>query len=338
MRNLWITVGLALLVCGCAGTHPLAKGRTFQLTPVAFSELKGWRQDSVISALPAMKKSCTTNPSGYEKFCRGLPSVHSENDLRSLIEGTLRPYRVTSKGNSTGKITGYYEAELTGTRYHENGAQMPIYAAPSDYQKDKKYPTRKDIDKNGLKNAQIIAWADNPVDLFITHVQGSGRLVTPEGEVIQLSYAGNNGRSFKGLGAIMKEAGIDSSVANSMPRIREWCLDHPSEAQALMQKNERYIFFKELMGEGPIGSAGVALTPARSLAVDTTYIPMHTPMWLETTNPNGGSIHQLMMAQDTGSAIKGPIRADFFWGYGAAAFQTAGHMNQQGSYYLLLPR
>ena len=315
-----------------------SSSRNFHLSRASFSDLKGWKQDNIVAALPALKKSCAVNPKGYEKFCDGVASVHSEADLRSLIEGTLKPYRVTSRGSSTGKITGYYEAELTGTRHHENGAQMPIYAAPIGYAQGKTYPTRKSIEQEGLDNAKIIAWADNPVDLFIMHVQGSGRMVTPEGEVLQLGYGGNNGRSFKGLGAILKEAGVDPGIANSMPKIREWCLNHPDEAAKLMQKNDRYIFFKELVGEGPIGSGGVALTPARSLAVDMDYIPMHTPMWLETTNPNGGAINQLMVAQDTGSAIKGGVRADFFWGYGAAAFQTAGHMNQPGSYYLLLPK
>ncbi len=336
MHKLLVISFLAFLTA-CSSSHYLSKGRNFQLTPTSFSSLKGWKQDNVIAALPAIKKSCTTNPKGYEKFCGGLESVHSEADLRTLIEGTLQPYKVTSRGSSTGKITGYYEAELTGTRYHENGAQMPIYGPPYGYVQGKTYATRKSIEEEGI-NAPIVAWADNPVDLFIMHVQGSGRMVTPEGEILQLGYAGNNGRTFKGLGAILKEAGVDSSIANSMPRIREWCTNHPNEALKLMRKNDRYIFFKELAGEGPIGSSGVALTPARSLAVDTDYIPMHTPMWLETTDPNGGAINQLMVAQDTGSAIKGGIRADFFWGYGAAAFQTAGHMNQQGSYYLLLPK
>lgn len=338
MRKIVVACGLLAFLTACSSSHYLSKGSAFRLTPADYKDLKGWKSDNLIAALPAMKKSCATNPKDYEKFCVGLSSVHSEADLRALIEGTLQPYKVTSKGSATGKITGYYEAELTGTRYHENGAQMPIYGAPEGYRQGKTYATRKSIENNGLDDAKILAWADNPVDLFIMHVQGSGRMITPEGQVLQFGYAGNNGRSFTGLGAILKEEGIDPSIANSMPRIREWCMEHPKEAAKLMQKNERYIFFKELAGEGPIGSAGVALTPARSLAVDTTYIPMHTPMWLETTNPNGGVIQQLMMAQDTGAAIKGGIRADFFWGYGAAAFQTAGHMNQQGSYYLLLPK
>ena len=196
--------------------------------------------------MPAIKKSCATNPKGYEKFCAGVSSIHSESDLRTLIEGTLQPYKVTSQGNSTGKITGYYEAELTGTRHHENGAQLPVYGAPAGYQQGKTYATRQSIEENGL-DAPIIAWADNPVDLFIMHVQGSGRMITPEGEILQLGYAGNNGRTFKGLGAILKEAGVEPSVTNSMTRIREWCMAHPNEALKLMRKNDRYIFFKKLL-------------------------------------------------------------------------------------------
>lgn len=336
MRKLCV-LGLIVLTA-CSSSHYLSKGRAFQLTPVLFQDLKGWQEDNLIMALPAIKKSCATNPKEYEKFCAGVDSVRSESDLRTLIEGTLQPYKVTSRGSATGKITGYYEAELTGTLHHENGAQMPIYGVPEGYRQGKTYATRKSIENNGLTDAKILAWADNPVDLFIMHVQGSGRMITPEGKVLQFGYAGNNGRTFTGLGAILKEEGIDPSIANSMPRIRSWCLENPQKARELMQKNERYIFFKELQGEGPIGSAGIALTPARSLAVDTEYIPMHTPMWIETTNPNGEPISQLMMAQDTGAAIKGGVRADFFWGYGAAAFQTAGHMNQSGRYYLLLPK
>ena len=335
MRNWGILI--FLILSACSASHYLAKGRTFQLTPVAFSELKGWKQDDFVKALSAIQKSCVTPLKGYEKFCKEISQARTNYDVKTAVENNLQPYKVTTKGNPLGRITGYYEAELTGTRHHENGAQMPIYAAPSDYKKGKTYATRKSIEQKGF-DAPIIAWADNPIDLFIMHVQGSGRMITQEGEILQLGYAGNNGRQFTGIGAILKDEGIDSSIANSMPRIREWCSEHLKECEKLMQKNDRYIFFKELSGEGPIGSSGVALTPERSLAVDTNYIPMHTPMWLETTDPSGTQIQRLMMAQDTGSAIKGPIRADFFWGYGKKAFQTAGHMNQQGSYYLLLPR
>ena len=337
MRS-FLAVSCLLFLASCAPSHYLSQGRAFKLTPVSFDELNGWKQDSLLEALPAMKRSCTKHPEGFENFCTELSSVSSEKDLRKLVENNLQPYKVTSRGSDRGKITGYYEAELTGTRQHENGVQMPIYGVPAGYQNGDKYPTRASIENKGLKNADIIAWADNPVDLFIMHVQGSGRMTTPDGEVIQLGYAGNNGRTFSGIGTIFKDAGIDPSIANSMSRIREWCMVHPSEATKLMQRNERYIFFKELSGDGPIGSAGVALTPQRSLAVDAAYIPMHTPMWLETTKPNGEVIQRLMVAQDTGAAIKGGIRADFFWGYGTEAFQTAGHMNQSGSYYLLLPK
>ena len=136
----------------------------------------------------------------------------------------------------------------------------------------------------------------------------------------------------------MIDRGISVENARSMPNIRQWCLAHPEKAHDLMMDNDRFIFFKEIYGETPVGSAGIALTPERSLAVDTEYIPMHTPMWLETVDPSGVPLRRLMVAQDTGAAIKGGIRADYFWGYGEKAFMTAGHMNQSGRYYLLLPR
>ena len=326
-----------MFLIGCVGSHQLSHGRAFKLSPVSWSQLVGWQQDNLMAALPALKKSCWKPQKGYERFCSGLGHISSESALRTHLEKYLMPYRVESYGKATGTITGYYEAEITGSRFQKNPNQFPIYGLPVAYKNDKTYPTRASIDKASL-DAPIIAWADNEIDLFIMHVQGSGRIVTQDDEVIHVGFAGSNNRKFKGLGAIMADAGVVKDVVRSMPNIREWCLANPDKAHELMMKNDRFIFFKEINGETPIGSAGIALTPERSLAVDTEYIPMHTPMWLETTTPEGFPLDQLMVAQDTGAAIKGGIRADFFWGYGEDAFITAGHMNQKGRYYLLLPR
>ena len=322
---------------GCSTGHQLSQGRSFKLTPVEWSQLTGWKEDHLQEALPALQKSCKKPVPMFERFCSGLASVSSEAELRAYIEKTLVPYSVQSYGKNTGKITGYYEAQLTGSRSRRSASQFPIYGLPSGYKNGKTYPTRESIYKKSL-DAPIIAWADSEIDLFILHVQGSGRLLTPEGDVIHLGFAGSNGRKFKGLGAIMVENGIATETVRSMPNIRQWCQAYPKKAHDLMMENDRFIFFKEIHGETPVGSAGIPLTPRRSLAVDTEYIPMHTPMWLETTTPNGSPLRQLMVAQDTGAAIKGGIRADFFWGFGEKAFMLAGHMNQSGRYYLLLPR
>lgn len=322
---------LCLLLSACSG------GRGMRLNAVSWRDIPGWQDDNFIEALPAILRTCDRAPQDMVRFCQKLNNhVHDNNtQLRQFFEQNLKPYRVTSYGSAQGKITGYYEAELTGSRNQENGAQVPIYGLPENYEPGRKTDTREEIETQ-CANAPIIAWADDPVELFIAQVQGSGRLTTSDGEVIHLGYAGNNGYSFTGIGTILKEAGIQG--VNSMPQIRQWLQDNPVEAQKYMRKNKRYIYFREILGETPYGTAEVVLTPERSVAVDTTYIPMHTLMFLNTTKPDKTPVRKMVVAQDTGAAIKGAIRADYFFGHGEAAFQQAGHMNQTGSYYLLKPK
>jgi len=327
---------IILGIAGCAG-HRLSQGRAFRLNKVSYSDLPGWKDDDLNDAYPALERACLKPQKEWTKFCAGLPQYKyaSSQKLRQYLEQNLTPYQVTSYGDKTGRITGYYESELTGTRYRQNGTQVPIYGLPADYAKDKKYPTRSDIEEDGLE-APIIAWANDPVDLFLMHVQGSGRMETPDGE-IHLGFAGSNNQSFTGIGQILADEGLLDKVGHSMVQMRAWLKANPDKARELMAKNDRYIFFREIQGETPIGTAGVPLTPYHSVAVDSTYIPMQTPMWLVTKHPDGDEIRTIAVAQDTGSAIKGGIRADYFFGHGEQAFRDAGRMNTQGSYYLLLP-
>ena len=327
---------VALGIVGCS-SHRLSQGKAFRLTKVSYSDLPGWTEDDLNDAYPALERACLKPQKEWKKFCAGLGEYKyaSSRKLRAYLEKELTPYQVTSYGSETGRITGYYESELTGTRHHQNGTQVPIYGAPSDYAKDKTYPKRSDIEEDGL-NAPIIAWADDPVDLFLMHVQGSGRMETPDGE-IHFGFAGSNNRSFTGIGQILADEGLLDDVGHSMVQMRAWLKDNPKKARKLMAQNDRYIFFREIQGETPIGTAGVPLTPFHSVAVDTAYIPMQTPMWLVTTMPDGDEVKTIVVAQDTGAAIKGGIRADYFFGHGERAFQDAGRMNTQGSYYLLLP-
>ena len=328
----------AITLASCSSSF-LDKGRAFHTQPVSWSQVPGWKTDNFREVLPSILNSCSKAPQKMVRFCQGL-NAHTGDDsvaLRAYFEKSLQPYLVTSRGSSSGKITGYYEAELTGTRERMNGAQVPVYGLPYDYEPNKKTIPREKIELSGI-NAPIIAWADDPVELFIAQVQGSGRLTTPTGEVIHLGYVGNNGYTFTGIGQILMDEGVDIGVTRSMPAIRDWLQAHPKEAQKLMRKNKRYIYFREIQGETPYGTAGVVLTPKRSVAVDTTYIPMHTMMFLSTTTPDGTPIQKMVVAQDTGAAIKGGIRADYFWGHGEQAFENAGRMNQTGSYYVLLPK
>ena len=330
-------LGLAfiLLLTGCS-THPLSQGRAFQLDKVSFSSLPGWDEDDLNDAYPALERSCQKPSAAWKDFCDGLSGYKyaSSRKLRKYLERKLTPYEVESYGEETGRITGYYETELTGTRTKVSDSQVPVYGLPSGYDKSETYDVREDIESDGI-DAPIIAWADNPVDLFLMHVQGSGRMITPDGE-IHLGYAGSNNRPFTGIGQILKDEGLTAEVGHSMLQIRDWLKANPERARELMAQNDRYIFFREIMGETPIGTAGVPLTPRHSVAVDKTYIPMHTPMWLVTQDPNGEEIRTIVVAQDTGSAIKGGVRADYFFGHGEEAFELAGRMNKNGRYYLLL--
>ena len=331
-----VVLSCCLLLGGCSA-HRLSQGRAFHLSQVSFSDLPGWTDDDLNDAYPALKQACVKPTREWRSFCAGLSGYEyaSSRKLRRYIERHLTPYRVTSYGNQSGRITGYYESELTGSRYQTATGQVPVYGIPADYARDRKYPIRQDIEEDGL-NAPIVAWADDPVDLFLMHVQGSGRMETPDGE-IHLGFAGSNNRSFTGIGQILKDEGLLDEVGHSMIQMRAWLKAHPEQARQLMAKNDRYIFFRALQGETPIGTAGVPLTPRHSVAVDTAYIPMQTPMWLVTTDPEGEPVQTLVVAQDTGAAIKGGIRADYFFGHGEDAFSLAGRMNTSGSYYLLLP-
>lgn len=340
MNKICYSVGALIcasfMLCGCPSSHNLSQGRAFKLKEVSFNSLPGWNYDNFEEAMPALLRSCQKPNAQWVNFCVGLQRYRGSDSyqIKRYIESQLTPYLVMSYGETVGTITGYYEAELTGTRYRVSQSQVPVYGLPVGYQNGKTYPTRADIEEDGI-NAPIIAWADDPVELFILQIQGSGRMITPDGE-IKLGYAGNNNRTFKGLGTIFASHGIRN--LHSMQNMKKWLQAHPEEGREIMAENPRYIFFKENEGDSPYGAAGVVLTPERSVAVDKSYIPLHTLMYLNTMDPDGEYIQKLVVAQDIGKAIKGGIRADYFWGHGEEAFSKAGRMKNKGSYYLLLPK
>ncbi len=286
-----------------------------------------------------------------------------ETALRNALEGEFVAFRADNQNGRPGLFTGYYEPELRGALKPADGYRWPLYrlpddlvtADPSQFEAGVKsmklvgrvadgkllpYHARAEIDDGVLaKRGLELVWVDDPVDAFFLHVQGSGRVRLPDGGVLRVGFAGSNGRPFYAIGrALIDEGKIDRSRA-SMQSIRDWLRANPKDARAVMNRNERYIFFREIDGEGPVGAQGVALTPGRSLAVDRAFMPLGAPVWLDTTWPGTDKpLRRLMVAQDTGGAIKGPVRGDFFWGPGEAALEQAGRMKQKGGYYLLLPR
>ena len=303
----------------------------------------------------------------WQEACAALPAKADAAQTRAYIERWFRPFRAANNDQPVGLFTGYYEAELKGARQPGGRYSVPLYRTPNDLvQVDLgqfadelkgrtlagrveagrllRYPDRARIEAGYLKDKGLeLLWVDDPVDLFFLQVQGSGRVTLAEGGSMRVGFAGHNGHGFVAIGRLLIDSGKMAREKVSMQAIRDWLRANPAEARALMNQNPRYIFFREIApteGDGPIGAQGVPLTPGRSLAVDRRFIPMGVPLWLDTTMPGATDrkLRRLMVAQDTGGAIQGPVRGDFFWGTGEPALAEAGKMRSQGSYYLLLPK
>jgi membrane-bound lytic murein transglycosylase A len=200
------------------------------------------------------------------------------------------------------------------------------------------YDDRTEIEKNSLHGrTHVFLWVDDPIDAFFLAIQGSGRVRLPNGRFVRVGYDGANGRAYVAIGRVLAEMDeIEKPV--TMQKIRAWLATHPGRAQEIMNKNPSYVFFRRITGDGPIGAEGVALTPRRSVAVDPAFVTLGVPLWLDASDGNGASVERLMIAQDTGGAIKGPVRGDFFWGAGQDAEAEAGAMQSKGRYYILLPK
>lgn len=282
---------------------------------------------------------------------------------RRFFETWFRPFRVANNDDPDGLFTGYFEIELNGSLTRSKTYDQPVYRKPDDLvtvdlgdfdpslagravvgrvdgDRLKPYFPRGDIQDGALVGRGLeLVWLDDPLDAFMLHVQGSGRVVLDDGRSTRIGYAGNNGYPYKSIGRELIERGELQPGKASWQDIRSWMEADPQKAIELLAVNRRYIFFREIVGDGPLGAQGVALTPRRSLAVDPQYIPLGLPLWLDTVWPGGEDrpLQRLMVAQDTGSAIKGPVRGDFYWGTGDDALALAGRMKHLGQYYLLLP-
>ena len=308
--------------------------------------------------------------SDWRPLCAAALRVRPGDDsgARYFFESWFAPYQATANGNPKGLYTGYYEIELHGARARGGPYRVPIYGVPNDLinvdlgQFDAKlrgrrlsgriagdrlvpYETRAQIDKGALAGrAQVLLWADDPARVFFLHVQGSGRVIMEDGQVVRLGFAGRNGHAYVSIGRELIRSGAIARANMSMQAITAWIRSHPGEGAALMSRNPSFIFFRVIEGEGPVGAQGVVLTPGRSLAVDPDWVPLGLPVWMDTVDPlvpplsPSRPLRRLVVAQDTGAAIKGPVRADLFWGYGREAAEKAGKMNESGSAYLLLPK
>lgn len=341
------------------------------LTPTTFGALPGWQQDDVRQAWPAFMQSCgvlATRAAEWKAPCAAARSVDAKDAaaVRRFFEERFVPHQVRNPdGSDTGLVTGYYEAMLYGSRQRGGDYQTPLYRVPDDLitvelgsiYPDLKgrrlrgrlsgktvvpYASRAEIERAPMKGKELL-WVNDPVEAFFLEVQGSGRVQLDSGESVRVGYADQNGHPYKAIGRWFVEQGIMAADQVSGQSIRAWIKANPARRQELFNVNPSYIFFREEKvsdpNAGPSGALNVPLTPGRSIAIDRSILPLGAPVWLSTTMPGDGStLQRLVVGQDVGGAIRGAVRADFFFGFGPEAVENAGRMKQQGAMWVLLPR
>jgi membrane-bound lytic murein transglycosylase A len=305
----------------------------------------------------------------WQTLCREAAAVAPGDDAaaRAFFERGFIPVAAANNRREEGLFTGYFEPTLRGSRRRQAPYTVPIHGRPSDLVsvdlgafRDnlrgqrlagrvvdgnlRPFADRAAIEDGALAGQGLeILWVDDPVDAFLLHVQGSGRVELDDGARIRIGYAAQNGHPYVAIGRVLADQGVLPLDAVTWPAIRDWLDRNPTEAGKLLRANPSYIFFRELPGDAPLGAQQAPLTPGRSLAVDRTFLPLGIPIWLDATHPRLDGpgdlpLRRLMIAQDTGGAIRGPVRGDVFWGAGPEAAIIAGRMKHPGRYWLLLPR
>jgi membrane-bound lytic murein transglycosylase A len=339
------------------------------LQAARWEEVKGWGEDRLAEAHAALMASCTAlaRQPLWRPVCeeaKGLAEA-DEARLRAFFEARFTPWAaVNPDGSREGTVTGYYEPLLKGSRERRKPYVHGIYGVPEDLlvvDLSGLYPDLKNFRLRGrLEGRKVVPywsraelarqeeqladkallWVADPIELFFLQVQGSGRVELPDGTRVRVGYADQNGHPYQSIGRWLVERGELKLEEASMQGIQAWARANPKRLNELLNQNPSFVFFRELpeTGGGPLGALGVPLTPGRSIAVDPRSVPLGAPVFLATTWPGADKpLRRLMLAQDTGGAIKGVVRADFFWGFGAEAGAQAGRMRQKGEMWVLLP-
>jgi len=377
MKRLFLFFLLLIFLNGCIGkpvepppVTPSVDAEFRPLQEVSWSQVNGWLLDRPAAALEAFKNSCRAiaKRQEWQQVCASAKKVpvDDESAARTFFEELFQPYRVVNKdGDSHGLITGYYGPELDGSREKTDMYRYPLYRQPDDllvidlsqlYPELGRYRLRGRVVGNRIVpyfergeidsgenplSGQELFWVKDPVELFFLHIQGSGRIRLPDGKRMMVGYANQNGHPYRSIGKLLLERHEMTRDQMSMQNIRRWVEKNPDAGRELLAENPSYVFFRKLPEDiqSPPGALGIPLTPLRSLAVDPRTIPLGAPVFLSTTYPGTDfPLKQLMVAQDTGGAIKGEVRADFFWGMGNDAGKVAGKMKQDGQLWVLLPK
>lgn len=351
----WLLSALCLLLAACP-LKPAGKGGppsvpTF--TSSTWQHLPEWQDTDLSASLLALRQGCPAlqKQAVWAELCAAAARLDADDQqaIRSFFEGRFTPYRLRSPdGSDRGLITGYYEPRLYGSREPDARFRFPLYGVPDDLlvvdlaglypelegrrirgrlagRKVIPYYERAGIDGEHAPGGKEIFWVDDEVDLFFLQVQGSGRIELPDGSIVKVGYADHNGHPYVSIGKKLIETGELTLDQASLQGIKEWAAAHPEKLPALLHANPSYVFFREMPDSlsSAVGAMGVPLTAGYSMAVDPVVIPLGLPVFLSTTWPNSDrQLNRLMLAQDTGGAIKGTIRGDFFWGFGAQAGGT----------------
>lgn len=352
-------------------SKPVVANQSYNLLQAAkWQDLDGLLQDDVTAAWPAWLQSCSTliKRTAWKTACEAAKQLKQPNHAKIVdyFSTYFDVYQAHDEdGSKTGLITGYYQPLLKGSRKQSKRFPYPLYKEPKDLitvdlaeaypelkykrvrgklngKKLTPYATRAEIDTkpSPLAGTELI-WIDDIIDVFFLQIQGSGVVQLENGKRVQVGYANQNGHTYQSIGRELIKRGELTLAQASMRGIKNWARNHLSQLQDLLNTNPSYVFFRELPAglPGPLGALGVPITGERSIAVDKKFIPLGAPVFLSTTYPNSSKpLKRLMMAQDTGGAIKGGVRADFFWGAGNQAGEKAGAMKQKGSMWVLLPK
>jgi len=358
-----LSVTTAAAPAAAASIH-LRNART---DAISFADLAGWKDDDQKAAFDAFLKSCGAILNGtramraarpfYGALFKVCERAVSAGDLdrdhaRAFFEDNFKPTRVISAGQTQGFFTGYYETEVEGSRFPSDEYSVPIYGAPAETVKKRQSKVFADLDRTKIEGGALagksleICYVKSPIDAFFAQIQGSTRVKLDSGTLLRLNYVASNGMPYTPVGKFLIDRGIVSKEEMSMDKIREFMAANPEEGKALRQKNRSFVFFRETplsAHDECIGAQGVPLTPGRSLAVDKKIHIYGTPIWIDAEFPIESEkpetkFRHLLVAQDTGSAIIGPARADIYFGHGEEISHIAGRIKQNGDFVMLVPQ
>ncbi len=316
-------------------SDPAPAAPTYEI--LKFEDLNGWEEDDHQAALDVFLETCADiKDPEWASLCA---LATSQPNAKGFFELFFRP--VVINGDEPALFTGYYEPELKGSRYRGGQYQYPLYRKPPEVRNGTAWHTRAEIENLNLLAGRglEIAYINDPVDVFFLQVQGSGRVALEEGGAIRVGYGGKNGRNYSSIGQELVRRGVYNKHQVSAQRIKSWVRNNPVQGRELLQHNDSYVFFREVSevpaDKGPLGAMNRSITPMRSIAVDPAFTKLGAPVWIEKQGK--GPLNRLMIAQDTGSAIKGAQRADIYFGTGAAAGNAAGTIKDKGRLVVLMP-